>query len=158
MARRVADHPGAESVQAAASPLIADLPRPGGQTAPTSISPRLQTGAQPSARDHTVDARTLIVGEGISLAGQITSCDRLVVEGKVEANLQKCQTTIIAETGLFNGDAAIDDADVRGRFEGDLAVRKRLLIRASGRVAGAITYREIEIEAGGKISGTIQAS
>jgi cytoskeletal protein CcmA (bactofilin family) len=36
-------------------------------------------------------------------------------------------------------------------------VRKRLLIRATGRVSGAITYGEIEIERGGKISGAIQA-
>ena len=49
------------------------------------------------------------------------------------------------------------EADIRGRFDGDLVVHKRLLIRATGRVSGAIRYGEIEIEAGGKISETIQA-
>jgi len=63
----------------------------------------------------------------------------------------------IAETGLFDGNAAIDEADVHGRFEGDLMVRRRLLIRANGEVSGTISYGEIEIEAGGKISGVIQA-
>jgi cytoskeletal protein CcmA (bactofilin family) len=60
------------------------------------------------------------------------------------------------ETGVFEGQAATDNADVRGRFEGELAVRKRLLIRAGGHVSGTITYGELEIESGGKISGTIQ--
>ena len=63
----------------------------------------------------------------------------------------------ITETGVFNGNAAIDDVEVSGRFEGDLVVRKRLLIRASGHVSGTITYGEIEIEAGGRISGTVQS-
>jgi cytoskeletal protein CcmA (bactofilin family) len=35
-------------------------------------------------------------------------------------------------------------------------VRKRLLIRAGGHVSGTITYGEIEIESGGKISGAIE--
>ena len=63
----------------------------------------------------------------------------------------------IAESGLFKGSASIDDAEVRGRFEGNLVVRKRLLIRASGRVSGTIRYGQIEIECGGQISGDIQA-
>ena len=91
------------------------------------------------------------------MSGEITSCDRLVIEGSVEANLQNCQHMAIAETGVFNGNAAIDDVEVSGRFDGDLVVRKRLLIRASGRVSGTITYGEIEIEAGGRISGVIRA-
>ena len=34
-------------------------------------------------------------------------------------------------------------------------MRKRLLVRATGRVSGKITYGEIEIERGGRISGEI---
>jgi cytoskeletal protein CcmA (bactofilin family) len=65
---------------------------------------------------------------------------------------------IIAETGVFNGHASTENADVRGRFDGELVVRKRLLIRAGGHVCGMITYGEIEIEAGGGVSGTIEKS
>src|SRR5579875_2151025 len=62
--------------------------------------------------------RKLIVGREIALSGEITSCDRLVVEGSVEANLANCRDIDIAESGLFKGSASIDDAEVRGRFEG----------------------------------------
>jgi hypothetical protein len=61
------------------------------------------------------------------------------------------------QTGIFRGNGSTENADVRGRVEGDLVVHNRLLIRASGHVSGTITYGEIEIEAGGKISGVIQA-
>ncbi len=103
------------------------------------------------------EARKLIVGREITLSGEITSCDKLVVEGSVEANLANCRDVDIAETGLFKGSASIEDAEIRGRFEGNLVVRKRLLIKSTGRVSGTIRYGQIEIEIGGQISGDIQA-
>ena len=47
--------------------------------------------------------------------------------------------------------------EVSGRFDGDLVVRKLLLIRAKGHVAGTITYGEIEIERGGRVVGVTEA-
>jgi cytoskeletal protein CcmA (bactofilin family) len=119
--------------------------------------PKEKTDLAVAFGENAIEARKLIVGPGISLSGEIDACDRLVVEGRVQANLQKCRHMIIAESGLFDGHAAIDDAEVSGRFEGDLIVHKRLLIRASGLVSGTIRYGEIEIEAGGRISGIIEA-
>jgi cytoskeletal protein CcmA (bactofilin family) len=136
---------------------VPDQPRPVAEPAHSPISPRQPTEAQPGSRDDGVDRRTLIVGREISFTGDVTSCDRLIVEGAIEVKLQNCQNIIIAETGIFRGDGSTENADVQGRVEGGLVVRKRLLIRASGHVSGTITYGEIEIEAGGKISGTIQA-
>ena len=103
------------------------------------------------------EMRRLSVGREITLSGEINSCDKLFIEGSVEANLTNCRDVDIAEGGLFKGSASIEDAEVRGRFEGNLVVRKRLLIKATGRVSGTIRYGQIEIECGGQISGDIQA-
>jgi len=135
--RASAENARAEPPRRAAEPPVAAPP----------LSPRRGEG----------DARSLIVGREISLSGEITSCDRLIVEGSVEANLQNSREMDIAESGLFKGTAAISEAEIRGRFEGNLTVRKRLYIRATGRVSGTIRYGQIEIECGGQISGDIQA-
>ena len=137
-------------------PPAPSLPRPGFVGANGSGSPQQATEGSAGPRGNEVDRRTLIIGQGIALTGEVNSCDRLVVEGSIQATLQKCQHVIIAETGVFNGHASTENADVRGRFDGDLVVRKRLLIRAGGHVSGTVTYGEIEIEAGGGISGTIE--
>jgi cytoskeletal protein CcmA (bactofilin family) len=113
---------------------------------PSSSSPRMEQA----------ERRTMIVGREISLSGDIRSCNRLVVEGSVEATLHECREMEIAESGLFKGNASIEQAEVRGRFEGELVVSKRLLIRATGHVSGTISYGEIEIERGGKVSGLIE--
>jgi cytoskeletal protein CcmA (bactofilin family) len=135
---------------------MTDPPRLGAEAAHVSGSPQQTSNESVGSRGHEVDRRTLIIGPGISLSGEVTSCDRLIVEGTIEAQLQKCHHVIIAEAGVFNGQASTENADVRGRFEGELIVRKRLLIRAGGHVSGTITYGEIEIESGGKISGVIE--
>lgn len=112
-------------------------------------------GAAPRRPD--AEARRLIVGRDISLSGEINSCDKMIIEGSVEANLQNCNEVDIAESGLFKGSATVEEAEVRGRFEGNLTVRRRLMIRASGRVSGTIRYGQIEIECGGRIAGDVQA-
>ena len=108
-------------------------------------------------RRNDSELRKLTVGREITLSGEITSCDKLIIEGSVEANLNNCRDVEIAESGLFKGSASIEEAEIQGRFEGNLVVRKRLLIKASGRVSGTIRYGQLEIECGGQISGDIQA-
>ena len=145
-------------------PRAAEAARQGSEATRPAEAPRrpAEAAAAPApaangARRSEADVRTLIVGREISLSGEINSCNKLVVEGSVEANLQNCRDVDISESGLFKGSASIDDAEVRGRFDGNLTVRKRLLIRSTGRVTGTIRYGQIEIECGGQISGDIQA-
>ena len=150
----------AEAVGARMNPVPVLPPRPL-PPRPTDLLPPRNVPASPEASDEArsaplrTEARHLMIGRGVSLTGEITACEQLVVEGNVEANLQECRHIDIAETGLFKGVATIDTAEVRGRFEGELTVRKRLLIRAAGQVTGKVTYAEIEIEHGGRISGEL---
>jgi cytoskeletal protein CcmA (bactofilin family) len=148
--------PGPVPNPAAGGKPIASPPRPP-EPARAALRPGEPPGAAPVRRGDDAEARKLIVGRDISLSGEITSCEKLVIEGSVEANLSNCRDVDISETGLFKGSASIEEAEIRGRFEGNLTVRKRLLIRASGRVSGTIRYGQIEIECGGQISGDVQA-
>src|SRR5436190_22055457 len=130
-----------------------DRSRPGTEVVHTS-RPEAETQARPYGNE--VDVRTMIVGPGTAFSGEITSCNRLIVEGTIDAKLDNCQHVLIDESGVFRGESSTDNADVRGSFDGILVVRKRLMIRATGHVSGTVTYAEIEIEPGGKITGTLQ--
>jgi cytoskeletal protein CcmA (bactofilin family) len=114
-----------------------------------------ETEPQSHPRSTEADVRTLIIGPGVSVKGEITSCNRLIVEGKIEAKLADCPNVIIKEGGVFNGESTTENAEVQGSFDGNLVVRGRLLVQATGRVSGKIAYGDIEIERGGKISGEI---
>ena len=97
----------------------------------------------------------LIVGPNIKLKGvEITDCDTLVVEGLVEATMDS-RLMQIAPIGAFQGSAQIDTAEIHGAFDGDLTVRDKLVIYATGRVSGTIRYGKLVIEEGGQLSGQI---
>jgi cytoskeletal protein CcmA (bactofilin family) len=98
----------------------------------------------------------LTVGPNIKLKGvEITDCDTLVVEGRVEATIDS-RVIQISEKGAFIGNAEFDIAEIRGEFEGELTVRQKLVVYASGRVTGKIRYGKLVIEEGGQVSGDIQ--
>ncbi|MFH1817727.1 MAG: polymer-forming cytoskeletal protein [Pseudomonadota bacterium] len=107
----------------------------------------------PSTRNE--EGSKLIVGPNIKLKGaEITDCEILVVEGRVEASMNS-RDIRIAEGGVFSGKAEIDVAEVHGTFEGELTARKRLVVYATGRVNGTIRYGALMVEEGGVITGNM---
>ena len=97
----------------------------------------------------------LVVGPDIKLKGvEISDCDTLIVEGRVEATLDS-RVLEITPHGTFQGTIAVDNAEIHGRFEGELTVRKQLVIYGAGKVSGKIRYAKIKVEEGAELSGEI---
>ncbi len=101
------------------------------------------------------ESKRLTVGREISLAGEILDCDRLTVEGMVRATLSNARLLEIAKGGQFHGSVNIENAEIAGTFEGELNVRNRLHVHASGRIFGKVRYGQLEVERGGRITGDI---
>lgn len=148
---------GASSAETARP--VVDAPRPATFTAampaapaaPVAQAASISTSAAPKAA-----TRLLSVGHDIFLKGDINSCDRLFVEGKVDANVTDVTVLEVSETGSFKGTAQVDEAHISGVFDGELVVKSRLIIHTTGRVRGKITYSEIEIQRGGELTGEIK--
>lgn len=109
-----------------------------------------------SSTSSTQTAANLHVGRGLKLEGKIQSCDSLVIEGDVQATIES-GTLTISETGDVRGDATVDAAEINGKFDGTLTVKKCLTINSSGRVTGTVHYGELKVEQGGQVSGEIRA-
>ena len=103
------------------------------------------------------EGKTLTIPRSISYSGRIGSCERLMVEGVVEAEIHGCRFLTVAASGVFRGSAEVERADIRGTMEGSLTVRALLTVRASARIlSGSISYGELVIERGGTVSGTVR--
>ncbi|MGE3623315.1 MAG: polymer-forming cytoskeletal protein [Bdellovibrionales bacterium] len=155
---------GMQAGQARVSEAASPSPR---MAAPAQVTPphrvvdipRAARRAHPMSEDsRTGDARTLRVGKGLSVAGEITSCDVLIVEGKVEAKLNDGKMLEITESGQFRGSVEIENADIAGRYDGQLVVHGRLTVRSTGRISGMVKYGELEVNAGGQIIGEMQVT
>ena len=133
-----------------------------GQTTTPATAPAANAAPVPSesARyepktDERKEAK-LVVGPEIKIKGvEISDCDTLVVEGRIEATLDS-RVLEITSHGVFQGTIAVDQAEIHGRFEGELTVRKQLVIHATGKVSGKIRYAKIKVEEGAELSGEIQ--
>ena len=152
--RRETDATGIRPAHTAAS---------GGAPAGPATGPAVPMALQssipaPATTASPESAARLIVGPHSKLKGlEITDCDTLLVEGSVEATM-KSRVIEIAEIGAFKGEAEIDTADIRGRFEGKLTVRDKLVIHATGRVTGTVRYGSLVIEEGGQLCGEVQVA
>lgn len=124
-------------------------------TTPTSeIKTRTET-ATVSVSEET-KGNKLIVGPDIKLKGEINDCDTIIVEGRVEATTDT-KMLQIAESGSFDGTVGMDVAEIRGKFQGELTARQKLVIYATGSVSGKIRYGKIVIEEGGELSGDVSS-
>ena len=103
-------------------------------------------------------AKTLLVGSAIQLkGGEISNCERLVVEGKVEDSVLKDSKRVeVLSGGRFKGKASVEEAVVSGHFDGELTATSRLTVRETGRISGSVRYGSIVIEPGGEIRGDMQ--
>ena len=99
------------------------------------------------------EANRLTVGRNICLNGEITACEKLVVDGRVEATLTDAHTIEVSQSGYFKGSADVMEAEISGKFEGTLIAKDLLTIHKDGKIDGSVRYGRIVIEAGGQISG-----
>lgn len=107
---------------------------------------------RPTPRANT-ESKRLLVGKDISLSGEITACDVLVVEGTVEATLEQSQLLEVTDTGTFRGKVQIEEAVIAGLFEGTLTARDKLTVKSTGRIIGTVRFGQLEVELGGVIKG-----
>ncbi|MDX1375093.1 MAG: polymer-forming cytoskeletal protein, partial [Burkholderiales bacterium] len=122
---------------------------------PAPASPAPASASADAARGEERKEAKLIVGPDIKMKGvEIADCDTLVVEGRIEATLD-ARVLQIASNGVFQGTVAVDVAEIHGALEGELTVRKQLVLHATGRVSGKIRYAKIKVEEGAELSGEI---
>ena len=120
-----------------------------------------RTGNTPSPANsfnrNNEQLRKLTVGRDISLNGEITTCDHLIVEGNVTATIKGGQVLEISETGTYSGLVDIEQADIAGTFDGELTVRGKLTLRPTAVVTGLIRYGRLQVDSGAILNGQLGA-
>ena len=128
-------------------------PAPARGLMPPAPVPAAHEPAKPAEKSEPKKEARLVVGPDIKMKGvEVSDCDTLQVEGRIEATLD-ARVLEITEKGVFSGTVAVDNAEIHGRLEGELTVRKQLVVHSTGRVSGKVRYARIKVEEGAEISG-----
>ena len=98
--------------------------------------------------------RSALIGSGVYFEGTLQNCDEVIIDGTVKADIV-ADRMLVREDGEFSGTATVSDAMILGVFDGSLNASTKLTVNATGRVSGDIGYAELEIAAGGVLTGDI---
>ena len=102
--------------------------------------------------DPTEAPGTILIGEGVLAKGVFKVPGRAIINGSLEGELV-AKDLFVGPTGKGVGKFKAEMADVRGEVHDTLVTTSSLIVRASGKISGAVYYREVEIEKGGEIEG-----
>ena len=70
----------------------------------------------------------------------------------------KTDNVVIGATGDCKGNIETHNADIWGKFDGEIKASGTLTIQEQGSLSGNIEYQNLQIKLGGKISGDIKLS
>ncbi len=96
-----------------------------------------------------------LVGIGTRFEGELNCAGDLSVAGEVIGNGEIQGMLTLSETGRWQGTVRCDHALLAGVLQGALAVAGKLEIRATARINGQISARQIAIAEGAIIEGDI---
>jgi cytoskeletal protein CcmA (bactofilin family) len=104
------------------------------------------------------DASKLYIGEGVSIKGEISVPDTLVVCGTVEGDVT-VGNLVVGETGVIKGRIVVaQNAEISGKVFEKLDVKCLMILRSTSRVDGNVSYGMLQIEQGASIVGGISST
>ena len=112
---------------------------------PAAVPAKMATGAR-----HTTFS---IIGSDVVITGNVSATVDLHVDGKIEGDL-KCANLVQGEASEIKGAVTADTAKIAGLLDGSIEA-KTLIVHATARITGDVTYETITIENGGKVEGKL---
>jgi cytoskeletal protein CcmA (bactofilin family) len=92
-----------------------------------------------------------VLGGDVVVTGNIAATVDLHLDGRVEGDIS-CATLVQGRDSVIRGAITADVARLAGTVEGSVSV-KDLVIQASARITGDVTYESLTIEQGSQVDG-----
>ncbi|WP_440879679.1 bactofilin family protein [Tenacibaculum sp. C7A-26P2] len=95
-----------------------------------------------------------VIGGNTKIVGEIVSEGDFRIDGTLEGNIKTNGRIIIGEAGLVKGKAECTNADVEGKFAGDLQVSNVLTVKATANITGEVIIGKLSVEPGATFNAT----
>jgi cytoskeletal protein CcmA (bactofilin family) len=92
-----------------------------------------------------------VIGADVVITGNISAKVDLHIDGRVEGDIA-CASLVQGESSAIHGAITAETARLAGTVDGSVNARE-LVITASARVTGDVSYETITIEQGGHVDG-----
>jgi cytoskeletal protein CcmA (bactofilin family) len=95
-----------------------------------------------------------IIGKNTSIVGDVISEGDFRIEGKVEGTIKTAGRVVIGESGSVSGKVECNNADIEGKFSGELFVNNLLTLKATATISGDVVISKLSVESGAEFNAT----
>ncbi len=94
------------------------------------------------------------IGKSTRIKGDIQSDADFRIDGTLEGNVKTSGKVVIGKEGEINGKVECVNADIEGRFDGELHVKELLTLKSSAHIEGTVVVAKLAVEPGATFNAT----
>ena len=96
-----------------------------------------------------------VIGDGLTIEGEMTGDDEVVVHGTVRGTLTTSEAVSIANGAVVEADVNASSVTVGGQVTGNVTAQDRIDIQAGGRLIGDVKSARFTIADGASFKGSV---
>jgi cytoskeletal protein CcmA (bactofilin family) len=96
-----------------------------------------------------------VIAEGLSIEGDITSDEELVIQGNVRGKVTTTDAVSIGSGSVVHADISGQSVSIAGQVTGDVTAPERIDIQAGGRLVGDVKAARFTIADGASFKGAV---
>jgi cytoskeletal protein CcmA (bactofilin family) len=96
-----------------------------------------------------------VVGEGLSIEGDLSSDEEVVVHGSVRGKLTTSDQVSIGGSGVVQADVSGASVSIAGQVTGDVTASERVDLQSGGRLVGDVKAARFTIADGASFKGNV---
>ncbi|MEX6626830.1 polymer-forming cytoskeletal protein [Tenacibaculum pacificus] len=95
-----------------------------------------------------------VIGTNTQIKGDIISEGDFRIDGTLEGTIKTNGRVIIGAAGFIKGKVECANADIEGKFSGDLVVSNTLTVKAAANINGDVITGKLSVEPGASFNAT----
>ena len=96
-----------------------------------------------------------VIGDGLTIEGEISGDDEVVVHGTVRGTLTTSEAVSVANGAVVEADVSASSVTVGGQLTGNVTAQDRIDIQAGGRLVGDVKSARFTIADGASFKGSV---
>lgn len=96
-----------------------------------------------------------VIGQGLSIEGDITSDEEVVIQGNVRGKVSSSDAVSIGNGSVVQADISGQSVSIAGQVTGNVTAPERVDIQAGGRLIGDVKAARFTIADGASFKGAV---
>jgi cytoskeletal protein CcmA (bactofilin family) len=102
-------------------------------------------------------SNSITIGQGVTFVGSISARGRAFINGKVTGDIS-VDDLQVGEYGVIKGKTKSREMDIHGEIHDEVSCSEHVLVHSTGLINGKLIYGELEIQKGGRVTGSMDQS